>query len=102
MKYIQLLSLFYLICNGASAVGNVESCTEDPALAVAAGSELSFKTRNTFGARCSAELTFIDDNPSMTWYFEAAECAGLQLAQLSVPLDVPNGIAYITWCCLSA
>ncbi|KAL6913371.1 hypothetical protein FSST1_011131 [Fusarium sambucinum] len=98
MNYIQFLC-FFSLSFGGTALGNIESCTEEPALVLDAGSELSMKIRNAFGARCSAELVFANELPSMTWYFEPAECVGSQLAQFSIPFDVPNGNAYITWQC---
>ncbi|KAG4258494.1 hypothetical protein FPRO03_03448 [Fusarium proliferatum] len=99
MNYVKFLSLFYLTTCGA-ALGNIlEFCTEEPALSVEAGSDLSMKLQNSFGAECSAELEFSDGTPSMKWYFKAVECADAQLARFSVPFGVPNGDAYITWQC---
>ena len=53
---------------------------------------------NASGKRCEAELAFDDsDFFPVRFHFDAVECPGSQIAEFTVPAEVPVGDAFVTW-----
>ncbi|KAI8963083.1 hypothetical protein F5Y11DRAFT_170270 [Daldinia sp. FL1419] len=53
-----------------------------------------------FGWRCVAIMSFSNlDFPSVSYSFELVPCSGQQITSILVPLDAPDGEAYVTWQC---
>ena len=53
---------------------------------------------NPLNSRCEATVKALDDSfGPVTFKFERARCLGLQVAQLGVPREAPNGEVFIFW-----
>ncbi|GJD05413.1 hypothetical protein ColKHC_14238 [Colletotrichum higginsianum] len=98
MKFFNLISFVALIPSVLSMNGFPAICTWDPPISVEAGASLSARIDNPWAGRCTANLRFADSEfLPINWSFNAIQCADFELAQLSVPVDLPNGDSYIIW-----
>ncbi|KAK2756591.1 hypothetical protein CKAH01_17171 [Colletotrichum kahawae] len=94
MKLFVLVSFVALIPSVLSMNGFPAICTWDPPISVEAGASLSARIDNPWAGRCTATLRFADSEfLPINWSFDAIQCADFELAQLSVPVDLPNGDA---------
>ncbi|KAK1657728.1 hypothetical protein BDP55DRAFT_734656 [Colletotrichum godetiae] len=100
MKSFTFIFFVALIPSVLSINGFPAICTWDPPISVEAGASLSARIDNPWGGRCTATLRLTDSEfLPINWSFEAIQCTDFELAQLSVPVDLPNGDAYIIWQC---
>lgn len=59
--------------------------------------DLTGRVANPFNATCEAVLTYSDDNfLPVTFIFEPIGCSDIQLAQLTVPPESPDGGASVS------
>lgn len=74
-------------------------CAWEPASLVPAGGIVSGRVGNAWARRCQAVLRFADPTfLPIAWLFNPIHCAGHEVAEFKVPLGVPNGDAFVTWC----
>ncbi|KAJ0123522.1 hypothetical protein J7T55_011987 [Diaporthe amygdali] len=75
-------------------------CLAEPPIGLTAGGPLSFDVQNPFNATCEAVLAYSDPNFLPTSFvFEPTTCSGVQVAQLIVPPEAPNGNATVSFRC---
>src|SRR5580700_6411240 len=70
-------------------------CMTSPVVPISAGSIVAATFENPLGKRCDATITF--QNPDfrpLHFGFESLKCSGFQQAEITIPLEVPNGDAY--------
>ena len=60
--------------------------------------DIFYRIDDPLARRCTASVIFDDpDFLPVTYTFEAARCAGPELASFAVPLGAPSGGAYVKW-----
>ncbi|KAH8797850.1 hypothetical protein F5884DRAFT_149161 [Xylogone sp. PMI_703] len=101
MLSVSFLGMAMFAVRLASCMSSVPLvCLSSPVVPLEAGSAVVATIDNPQGHRCDAHLRFTDpDFLSVHFGFDFLKCAGSQTAQFNVPLDAPNGDAYIIWRC---
>ncbi|TVY25300.1 hypothetical protein LHYA1_G008585 [Lachnellula hyalina] len=100
MKFVLISTLFLLVTGLVEATISPMVCISAPAVTLQPGSIVSASLQPSPGKRCEAVLTFADsDFFPLRVDFKPISCLGSQEAQFVVPLEVPNGEAFILWRC---
>ncbi|KAK8070345.1 hypothetical protein PG994_006961 [Apiospora phragmitis] len=81
-------------------IGTPRACLEQPPMQLVAGSSVQVSINNGLGKPCSASLVFTDDNfLPVVFSFGRLPCMGTQVAAFDIPIQAPNGDAYLFWKC---
>jgi hypothetical protein len=97
-RNISYFTLAMALTTMAAAYPAPVVCMTSPFAFIAAGSTMSATFDNPLGKRCDATLTFQNsDFRPIHFGFESLNCIGFQHAEIIIPLEVPNGDAYILW-----
>ncbi|KFZ09479.1 hypothetical protein V501_05563 [Pseudogymnoascus sp. VKM F-4519 (FW-2642)] len=75
-------------------------CITSPISTLAAGEVARASVWNPIGRSCQATLSFADDN-FLPVHFDTRPntCPGAQQMELTIPNEVPNGEAFLSWLC---
>lgn len=59
---------------------------------------MTFSIFNPAGEKCEAWMDFSNTSYlPIVWFFSPVNCSGFELAELTVPEEVPDGDAFLTW-----
>ncbi|KAI9760838.1 MAG: hypothetical protein M1840_002200 [Geoglossum simile] len=73
-------------------------CQLNPAVTVEAGSAVAATIDNLQTGQCEATIDFSHPNfLPVKFGFKALECIGPQKAEFTIPVEAPNGDAFILW-----
>ncbi|KFY04138.1 hypothetical protein V491_09461 [Pseudogymnoascus sp. VKM F-3775] len=75
-------------------------CMTSPIITLTAGEVAEASVWNPIGRTCQATLSFADDN-FLPVHFNTRPniCPGAQQMELTIPMEVPNGEAFLSWLC---
>ncbi|KFY50564.1 hypothetical protein V495_00173 [Pseudogymnoascus sp. VKM F-4514 (FW-929)] len=99
MKIVNTLLAFSIVALAASQEAPA-MCMTSPISTLAAGDVTQASVWNPIGRSCQATLSFADDN-FLPVHFDTRPntCLGAQLMELTIPNEIPNGEAFLSWRC---
>ncbi|KFY55816.1 hypothetical protein V496_06882, partial [Pseudogymnoascus sp. VKM F-4515 (FW-2607)] len=99
MKIVNTLLASSIVALAASQEAPA-MCMTSPISTLAAGEVAQASVWNPIGRSCQATLSFADDN-FLPVHFDTRPntCPGAQQMELTIPNEVPNGEAFLSWVC---
>ncbi|KFZ16435.1 hypothetical protein V501_02228 [Pseudogymnoascus sp. VKM F-4519 (FW-2642)] len=98
MKLSYILYASLAAINTVMAADHTEICLSNPEATIQAGSVATATIDNPLGKACEATVEFANsDFLPLHFGLKRIRCDGLQLGQITIPLEAPNGDARILW-----